>query len=206
MCETFRQIHLDPDEGMRLFSTASPRLECTCRSFSRSSQYEPLSILHFRRVFRRRHFASCPKSKTSDDSLEYTMKIIPPSWLLSHTIHLSLQIRMTAIKGNFSIAPVVFGASRLVDQYTSPAFQLLNNFDRDYRALRRSPNTGGHGIGHGPGMVKAMESSLRDLFDSGLSSPLDEDETGRTILYVCRSNSHVLANSITLTLVLLGRS
>lgn len=185
MCESLKQIHLGPKDDMRLFHNAISRQECTCRSYSRSIEYKPLHNLHFQKVFRRRHFASCPKSKTSEDSLEYMMRFVPPRWLLAHTIYLGLSIKTTAINGSFSIAPVVLGVSRIVDKSESPAFRLLKDFEDNYRRLRRS-HWAGENIGTcpGPGMVSDVESSLRELFDNGVSSPLDEDETGTTILHV----------------------
>lgn len=157
---------------------------CTCRRFSRTDQYEPLSILHFRKVFRRRHFASCPRSKTSEDSLEYMMRIVPPKWLLSHTIHLGFSIRMRAVSHAFSIAPIVLGSSRIVDKRVSPAFQLLENFDSNHGCLQSASSKVYTFLRPGPGVVATLESSLRNLFHGGLSSPADEDETGDTVLYV----------------------
>lgn len=177
---------------MRLFHNVVSRHECTCRSYSRSIEYKPLHILHFQRVFRRRHFASCPKSKTSENSLEYMMRFVPPKWLLAHTIHLGLSIKTTAISGSFSIAPVVLGVSRIIDKSKSPAFRLLKDFEHSYRTLRRSCWAGDHiGARRGPGMVSDVENSLRELFDNGLSSPLDEDDTGTTLLHVSRSYSQL---------------
>lgn len=190
MCDSLKQIHLSPNEDKHLFHNAVSRQECTCRSYSRSIEYKPLHILHFQRVFRRRHSASCPKSRTSEDSLEYMMKFVPPKWLLAHTIHLGLSIKTTAINGSFSIAPVVLGVSRIIDKKTSPAFRLLRQFEDSYRELRQSCWDGDDiDACRGPGMVSDVESSLRYLFDNGLASPLDEDDTGTTVLHVSHSQS-----------------
>lgn len=182
--ESLRQVHSEPATSGRDFSGLPSSTACACRSFSRTDEYEPLSILHFRKVFRRRHFASCPRSKTSEDSLEYMMKIVPPKWLLSHTIYLGFSMRMRAVDRAFSIAPIVLRASRVVDRRTSPAFQLLEKFESNY--FHFSPASPGllTTFPAGPGSVTTLESSLRDLFDGGLSSPADEDATGNTILYV----------------------
>ncbi|KAL1869622.1 hypothetical protein Daus18300_005476 [Diaporthe australafricana] len=177
ICETLREIHQEPAPGTYGVRSVSSDPECACRSFSRTDQYEPLSTLHFRKVFRRRHFASCPRSKISEDSLEYMMRVIPPKWLLSHTIRVGFSMRITAAKHSFSMAPMVFGVSRVVDKRTSPAFRLLENFKRDlYDRNSRCP-----------GLVTNVESSLRDLVHGGLSSPMDEDEAGNTILYIVLS-------------------
>lgn len=182
--ETLREVHSEPATSGGGFPGLPPSTACACRWFSRTDEYEPLSILHFRKVFRRRHFASCPRSKTSEDSIEYMMKIVPPKWLLSHTIYLGFSMRMRAVDRAFSIAPIVLGASRVVDRRTSPAFQLLEKFESNY--LHYFPTVPGSvtAFPTGPGSVTALESSLRDLFDGGLSSPADEDATGNTILYV----------------------
>lgn len=157
---------------------------CACRWFSRTDQYEPLSILHFRKVFRRRHFASCPRSKTSEDSLEYMMSIVPPKWLLSHTIRIGFSLRMRAVNNSFSIAPIVFGVSRVIDRRTSPAFQLLENFESDHLRYSSARRDFYSITVPGPETVVMLEGSLRDLFNGGLSSPADEDTTGNTVLYV----------------------
>lgn len=183
ICETLRQVHSEPATDGRGFSEVSSSTGCNCRSFSRTEQYEPLSILHFRKVFRRRHFSTCPRYKTSEDSLECVMRIVPPKWLLSHTIHLGFCMRMRAVSHAFSIAPIILGASRIIDKSVSPAFQLLENFESNLRHDDTSdrPSAFTH---PGPGIVTTLENTLRDLFDSGLSSPADEDATGDTILYV----------------------
>lgn len=173
ICETLRQIHQEPATAEPSFSSDRSSTECHCRWFSCTNRYEPLSVLHFRKVFRRQHFESCPKSKTSEDSLEYMMKVVPPKWLLSHTIHLSFSLRIRAFNHGFSIAPIVLGTSRVVDRRASPAFKLLKNLERDL-----------YNTAHIPGLVNTLENSLRDLFGGGLSSPADEDQHGNTILYV----------------------
>ncbi|KAH8586825.1 hypothetical protein B0O99DRAFT_748061, partial [Bisporella sp. PMI_857] len=72
------------------FGARSRTSGCTCRSFSQTEQWQPLSMLHFKRVFVRHHYQECPKSKNSDKNLEYMLRIVPPLWLLRHTINLSI--------------------------------------------------------------------------------------------------------------------
>lgn len=173
ICKTLRQTHQEPSTSECSLPGALPRSACTCKWFNRTDRYEPLSILHFRKVFRRRHFACCPRSKTSEETLEYMMRIVPPKWLLSHTIHLGCSLRMRAITHGFSIAPIVFGTSRVVDRWKSPAFLLFGNFEKDLSSTTE-----------GSELVNTLENSLRGLFDTGLSSPADEDQYGNSILYV----------------------
>ncbi|KAG6365656.1 hypothetical protein INS49_007267 [Diaporthe citri] len=113
-------------------------------------------------------------SSLADESLEYTIKVVPPTWLLSHTIHLSVVLRNWSSGREFSIAPVVIGTSRIVDPNTSPGFQTV----RAYEELQ--------GLHHFQNITKFMESlekSLRGVLSAGQGSPLDEDRDGNTLLY-----------------------
>lgn len=74
----------------------------------------------------------------SEDSLEYMMKVVPPKWLLSHTIHLGFSLRMRAFNHGFSIALIVFSTSRVVDRRASTAFKLLNNFDEHQYSITQT--------------------------------------------------------------------
>lgn len=149
---------------------------CTCRAYSQLTYREPLSMLHFKSVFRKRHYSSCPKFRSSDESLEYTIKLVPPTWLLSHTIHLSLVLRNWSNSRGFSIAPVVIGTSRIVDPNTSPGFQTIRAY-KDHLESHRFENS--------TKFVESLEKSLRDVLSAGQSSALDEDRDGNTLLYVC---------------------
>lgn len=173
-----RQVHLsdvqnDPRKSKNTegVSTAA----CTCRAFSHLSYHEPLSMLHFKRVFRKRHYSSCPRFTSSDESLEYTIKVVPPTWLLSHTIHISLVLRNWSNGRGFSIAPVVIGTSRVVDPNISPGFQTV----RKYGDLLESSD-----FENSTKFVESLNRSLRDVLSAGQSSPLDEDRHGNTLLYV----------------------
>ena len=82
-------------------------------------------------------------------------------------------MRVRAINQGFSIAPVVFGTSRIVDRTASPAFQLLENVIGNFREDNFLSLSFIHKVGHGSELVTTLEKSLRDLFDAGLSSPAD---------------------------------
>lgn len=150
-------------------------IRCTCRAYSRLTYREPLAILHFKSVFRKQHYSSCPRFKASDESLEYMIKFVPPAWLLSHTINLSLVLRNWSNGRGWSIAPVVVGTSRIVDPDISPGFQTV----RAHRDL--------YGSGHfenSANFVNSLDRSLRRVLSAGQSSSLDEDRDGNTLLYV----------------------
>lgn len=150
-------------------------IRCTCRAYNRLTYHEPLSMLHLKSVFRKQHYSSCPKFRISDESLEYTIKVVPPTWLLSHTINLSLVLRNWSNGKGLSIAPVVIGTSRVVDPNISPGFQTV----RAHSNLLESPR-----FENSTKFVESLDRSLRDVFGTGQSSPLDEDRDGNTLLYV----------------------
>lgn len=154
---------------------------CTCRAYSRLTCHESLSMLHFKTVFRKQHYSNCPKFRSSDESLEYAIKVVPPTWLLSHTINLSLVLRNWSNGKGFSIAPVVIGTSRIVDPNTSPGFQTVRQYEDLLESLHFENSTE---------FVESLERSLRDVISAGQSSPLDEDRYGNTLLYVCITASY----------------
>ena len=173
-----RQAHLsDLQDDWRNFkgTRGKSMASCTCRAFSHLTYREPLSMLHFKRVFRKRHYSSCPKFASSDESLEYTIKVVPPTWLLSHTIHLSLVLRNWSNGRGFSIAPAVIGTSRIIDPNISPGFQAMRKYE-DLLESRHFENS--------TKFVESLDRSLRDVLSTGQSFPLDEDRHGNTLLYV----------------------
>lgn len=176
--EMFKLIQQDyhgdnPNDTQKSEGTGGTR--CTCRAYSRLNYREPLSMLHFKSVFRKQHYSNCPKFRVSDESLEYTIKIVPPTWLLSHTISLSLVLRNWSSGRGWAIAPVVIGTSRIVDRSVSPGFQTV----RAHMDLLESPH-----FENSTKFVESLERSLRDVLTTGQSSPLDEDRDGNTLLYV----------------------
>jgi len=154
----------------------SPANTCLCRAVSQATQSEPLSLLHFRHVFRRTHYRHCPKYKTSERSLELMMRIIPPSWLLRHTINLSINVKNWQTLRNFSISPIVLGVSRAVDPKSSPSFRAIQ-ICRERMESTSYKNT--------DLCLRDLLATLRDIFESQQGSPMDQDYDGNTILYVC---------------------
>lgn len=146
---------------------------CTCRSFSNTQNWRPLSFLHFRRIFRSQHFSFCPQYRSSEQSLHLMLQLVPPSWLLSHSIDLGIHMKNWCTSRAFSLSPIMVGTSRLVDRKTSPAFLAIN---RTRSALSR---TGSHHI-----YISQLQIVLRDLFNQQKASPLDTDCKGNTLLSV----------------------
>lgn len=184
MFEMIPQVHLQDiknDSQESKGTKGKPMALCTCRAYSQIAYREPLSMLHFKSVFRKRHYSSCPKFTSSDESLEYTIKVIPPTWLLSHTIHLSLVLRNWSNGRGFSIAPLIIGTSRIVDPSTSPGFQTVRAYLDHLNSHRFRSSTM---------FVESLDKSLRDVISTGQSSPLDEDRDGNTLLYVCITTAH----------------
>lgn len=184
MFKMIEQVHLknnQKDSRKSKCTGGTPLTHCKCRTYSRTTYRESLSMLHFKRVFRKRHYSGCPKFRSSDESLEYTIKVVPPTWLLSHTIHLSLILRNWSNGRGSSIAPVVIGTSRIVDPNSSPGFQTV----RAYKDLLESCH-----FETSAKFVESLDRSLRDVLSTGQSSPLDEDRDGNTLLYVCFVATH----------------
>lgn len=168
--ETIKSIYKHDSKPRPISKTS-----CTCRAISQTDQMAPLSLLHFRKVFKRHHYRHCPKSKFSENSLEFMMRIIPPSWLLLHTINLSIVCRNWSTHGGFSISPLVIGTNRLVDRTKSPTFLTVQ---RTWEKLEFS------GFENDLTVIDALKTTLRELFMSQQASPLDEDCLGNTLLWV----------------------
>lgn len=178
MFEMIQQVHfqdIENDSRKPEGTAGIPTARCMCRAYSQLTYREPLSMLHFKSVFRKQHYSSCPKFKSSDESLEYTVKVVPPTWLLSHTIHLSLVLRNWSNGRGFSIAPFIIGTSRVVDPNTSPGFQTVRRYEGLLESFHFENSTK---------FAESLERALRDVLSAGQTSPLDEDRDGNTLLYV----------------------
>lgn len=175
MFELIQQDYHSDNQNDPQKSEDTGGMRCTCRAYSRLTYREPLSMLHFKSVFRKQHYSSCPKFRVSDESLEYTIKVVPPTWLLSHTINLSLVLRNWSSGRGWAIAPVVIGTSRIVDPNISPGFQTVRAH-KDLLESRHFENS--------TKFVESLDQSLRDVLSAGQSSALDEDRDGNTLLYV----------------------
>jgi hypothetical protein len=126
------------------------------------------------------HFPYCPDFRSSEQSLDVTMQLVPPSWLFSRTINFSTQVRNWSIKRNFSISPIVIGTSMLVGR-TSPAFRAISDFQEEMIFTRFSPIN-----------ISPLQDTLQRLFNRQEASALDTDRDGRTILNVSNSNLVVI--------------
>ena len=155
--------------------------KCKCRTVGTARRWQPLSVLRFTRTFRTQHFSHCPEYRNSDQSLEVTMQIVPPSWLLYHTIDFGTKIRNWSTMSPFSISPIVVGTSRLVDSKTSPAFRAIANTEKELRYRRWDTRL------HHP-EIPQLQVTLQRLFDNGEASVLDTDTDGRTLLSVSNCN------------------
>ena len=202
LCNNFRSnlrtMHLR-DINTELQSASRKFVPCSCRSFSQAQTWEPLSILHFRRIFRSQHFSHCPRYQVSEQSLEFVARLVPPKWLLSYTISLGIQFNNLYTHRAVSICPAIFGVKRLVDGQTSPAFIAI-----DLAGIRLTELSEDIGPGFGvfPGTytdrkkaeeekaeeeracISSLQSKLQILFNNGLASPLDETSFGNTLLFV----------------------
>ena len=153
-----------------------PNASCICRTIHQTVDTELLPFLYFRRIFRRNHYRQCPKSKNSETNLELLMRIVPPKWLLSHTVNLGFSLKLWASNTAWSISPLIFGTSRIVDSSESPAFQAI------LHTTERHLGWGSmHSAAHD---IRALEMLLRELFQSHCASVFDESKGGNTLLYV----------------------
>ncbi|KAI0427165.1 hypothetical protein F5Y09DRAFT_344964 [Xylaria sp. FL1042] len=168
-------VQVDASRNLRSFRRdgAQSITACTCSQITRATTCEPLAFLQFRKVFRKHHYRKCPKSKNAEISLEFLMRVIPPTWLLRHTINLGFSLHYLRSGGGWKISPFVLGTSRLVDSEASPAF----------RAIQPVVESASRGELVTPSQVQALEVSLKHIFDYGQASVLDEDQNGHTILY-----------------------
>ena len=156
---------------------------CKCRTVTTARRWQPLSILRFTRTFRTQHFSYCPHYQDSEQSLEITMQIVPPSWLLYHTIDFGTHVRNWSTRKNFSVSPIIFGTSRLVDSKISPAFLAVTKAGCELWELRRAgQDRRKHHI------LTQLHNALQQLFDNSEGSVLDVDSDGRTILNVSISS------------------
>ncbi|KAH7149848.1 hypothetical protein B0J13DRAFT_660603 [Dactylonectria estremocensis] len=92
----------------------------------------------------------------------------------------------------WKISPVILGTSRIVNSNESPAFKGI----RQTRTLLRSTR-----FKDSQHQVRALETTLRDLFQGYIASPLDEDSAGNTLLYevlklVCVHNLEDVSRSV----------
>jgi hypothetical protein len=157
--------------------------KCRCRTIGTARRWQPLSILRFTRTFRTQHFSYCPDYHISEQSLEITMQLVPPSWLLPYAINVGTHVRNWSTVNPFSISPIVVGTSRLVDSETSLAFRAIAS------TLDDLWEHGQHHIS-----IPRLQNTLQNLFNDREASVLDTDNNGDTILNVRWSLSCRLYN------------
>lgn len=164
-----RRCYRDFESDMHTGSSA----RCTCRAVCRAHLWRPLSIIHFSRTSRIQHFSFCPEYTNSERSFEFTTHLVPPAWLLSHTINLGFQVKNWRTMKPFSISPIVIGTSRLVDPEASPAFRAIRDAEKEVRTTMQ------HQI-----CIPRLQNTLQELFDQQKASALDIDCNGHTLLNV----------------------
>jgi hypothetical protein len=101
------------------------------------------------------------------------MQLVPPSWLLFHTINIGTCVRNWSTLNPFSVNPIVIGTSRLVDPKTSPAFRAV--------AVTIEELWEGE---HYRISIPRLQNTLQDLFDAEEALALDVDNDGNTVLNV----------------------
>jgi len=166
------QVSQELRQGMAIHGRRPQR--CRCRTVNTARRWQPLSILRFTRTFRTQHFSYCPDYHISEQSLEVTMQLVPPSWLVSHTIDVGTRVRNWSTMNPFSISPIVIGTSRLVDANTSPAFRAIE------KAKEELYRSGQHHL-----LIPQLQATLKQFFDDREASVLDTDSNGNTLLNVC---------------------
>ncbi len=77
--------------------------------------------------------------------------------------------------GGSSISPIMIGTKRIVDRNRSPAFQAVENIESRLWASNFRASTS---------CIPDLESVLTLLFSDRKASPLDEDDSGNTLLFV----------------------
>jgi hypothetical protein len=158
---------------------------CKCRTVSTARRWQPLSILRFTRTFRTQHFSYCPDYQYSEQSLEITMQIVPPSWLLCSTIDFGTHVKNWSTRKNISISPVVIGTSRLVDRDSSLAFRAITECLNELVSLSWK-NARQHHV-----LIPELQCTLQRLFEDGKASVIDTDSNGHTVLNVSGCSSAI---------------
>lgn len=172
-----RRIYSEQDDADLLVQTSPlPETEvCACRKSKQSTQWEPISYIHFRRTFRRHHLSWCPQYVVTGNSLEMLIAFVPPSWLLAHTLNLSFKLKGWRSSKGVELSPIVIGASRLVDASSSLGFRAVSN------ARDKLHSTG---FADSANCMATLRLVLEDLFQNHKASALDEDRDGNTLLSV----------------------
>lgn len=164
--------------GIEIGTQHDSHARCKCRSIKKFSYWQPLSILHFMRTVQTRHFSYCPRYVCPDREIDLVMRLVPPSWLLSRTIHFGIQWKYFWSTGALSIAPIIVGTDRLVDPNISLAFLAVRNTREELKEA---------GFNRSSICIPRLKNALEDLFENQKASPLDMDRDGSTLLYISKS-------------------
>ena len=72
-----------------LNNITSPRRPC--RAYNRTGQWQFLPYLQTRRIFRSRHYSSCPLYTSCQKPNAYSVRFFPPKWFLAQAISTTFQ-------------------------------------------------------------------------------------------------------------------
>ena len=161
----------------------SSQMVCKCRVINTTFHQQVLPFLRFRQIVQTQHFSYCPKYVESDRTIDFTMQLVFPSWLISRTVHFGLQLKYMWSTGAYSFSPMVIGASRFVNSDLSPAFLAIRNAQVELN---------GAGWQASKVCIINLKAALEDLFNNGAASPFDTDCDGNNLLYVSTTSAMIL--------------
>ena len=103
------------------------------------------------------------------------MEIIPPTWLLAHTVIFSLKLNAWRSYKGISISPIVIGTRRLVDRAHSPMFRAI--FDtKEKLTVSNFKNANS--------IIAGLHTTIKNILEYREASALDEDDDRNTLLSV----------------------
>jgi hypothetical protein len=144
---------------------------CACRNSTQSTQWEPISYIHFRRTFRH-HLSWCPQYGITGNSFEMRIAFVPPSWLLAHTLNLSFKLKGWRLSKGVELSPMVIETSRLVNASIPLGFRAVSNARDKLRST---------GFADSANCMATLRSILEALLENHKASTLDEDRDGNTL-------------------------
>ena len=103
------------------------------------------------------------------------MEVVPPAWLLAHTISFSLKLSAWKSYMGTSVSPIVIGTRRLVDRTRSPLFLAIADTKRKLAIS---------GFEDGNRTLTDLHNTISNLLQYKKASALDEDRDGNTLLSV----------------------
>ena len=103
------------------------------------------------------------------------MEIIPPTWLLAHTVNFSLKLDAWRSYKGTSMSPIVIGTRRLVDRAHSPLFRAISD-TKEKLTISSFKND--------KIIIAGLHTTIRNILEYREGSALDEDGDGNTLLSV----------------------